>query len=199
MKMHRFSGLIIAVAVLGFAQEARADAETDRLREALRQAVTESRALEDQRTALQATIAAAERDKAKLKEQVDAAKAEVQQVHKDYNKAVEDFNARLAERDDTLDKWKSAYEEAANVARTKDTERAKFEGEATAYKASTKGCLTKNTQLVHAGQELLKRYKDVTIGDILVAHEPAFGFRRVEIQNTIQDTDDKILDQKATP
>jgi hypothetical protein len=50
-----------------------------------------------------------------------------------------------------------------------------------------------------AGQELLQRYQSVTIGDIMVAHEPVFGLRRVEIQNTIQDTKDKFLDQKAVP
>ena len=49
-----------------------------------------------------------------------------------------DFNDRLTERDESLEKWKSAYEEAANVARAKDAERAKFEGEATAFKVSTK-------------------------------------------------------------
>ena len=70
---------------------------------------------------------------------------------------------------------------------------------ATRHEASTKSAEAKNTQLVKAGHELLQRYRAVTIGDTLVAREPVLGLRRVEIQNELQDTNDKILDQKATP
>ena len=82
---------------------------------------------------------------------------------------------------------------------SKDAERAKFEGEANTYKASTKGCVAKNGQLLKAGRELLQRYQEVTIGDMILGREPVVGLRRVEIQNTIQDTRDKMLDQKVTP
>ncbi|WP_316199248.1 MULTISPECIES: hypothetical protein [unclassified Bradyrhizobium] len=176
---------------------ARAETEADKLREALRAATLQTRQLEDQRAQLQAKLAAAEREKAAAKAQIEAAKAEVRQVEKLHREAVEEFNRRLAERDETLEKWKSAYEEAANVARDRDAARAKFETEANAYKASTQGCVAKNTQLIKAGQELLGRYQSVTIGDAIVAREPVLGLRRVEIQNSLQDTNDKFLDQKA--
>jgi chromosome segregation ATPase len=188
------AALTLALAWSGVAN---AQSETDKLRDALRSATAQTRQMEDERTALQAKIAEAEREKTALKSQVDAAKAEVRQVKKDYREAVDEFNKRLAERDETLEKWKAAYEEAATVARTKDAERAKFEGEANTYKASTKSAVTKNGELVRAGRDLLQRYKAVTIGDTIVAREPALGLRRVEIQNVIQDANDKILDQKV--
>ncbi|WP_249780170.1 hypothetical protein [Bradyrhizobium sp. dw_411] len=192
--------LVLAATLLSsVGAQAQSQSETDRLREALRSATAQTRQLEDQRTALQAKVADAEREKALSKAQVDAAKAEVRQIEKQQREAIEEFNKRLAERDDTLEKWKTAYEEAATVARTKDAERAKFEGEATAYKASTKSCVAKNTLLVKAGRELLQRYKSVTIGDALVAQEPVTGLRRVEVQNELQTINDKFLDQKATP
>lgn len=194
----RVLSLFIAITALSVGA-ARADTETDRLRDALRSATGQMRQLEDQRAALQAKVAEAEREKAAAKAQIDAAKAEVRKTEKQYREAVDEFNKRLAERDETLEKWKAAYEEAATVARTKDAERAKFEGEATAFKASTKSCVAKNGELTKAGRELLQRYKDVTIGDIIVAREPALGLRRVELQNQIQKTDDKFLDQKAVP
>ena len=191
-------GFAVSISLAALAPTVRAqDSDADKLREALRQAVAQTRSLEDQRTALQATVAKAQQDNAALKKDVEAARADARQVHKDYNVAVEEFNKRLAERDDTLEKWKSAYEEAATVARTKDEERAKFEGEANAYKASTTGCVAKNKELVHAGRDLLHRYQNVTIGDTIVAREPVFALRRVEIQNDIQTTGDKILDQKV--
>lgn len=193
------SFVLVLIATSLSSLGAHAQSETDRLREALRSTTAQTRQLEDQRTALQAKLADAERDRTTLKAQVDAAKAEVRQVEKQHREAVEEFNRRLTERDETLEKWKDAYEEAATVARTKDAERAKFEGQANAYKASAKSCVARNDKMFKAGNELLHEYKALTIGDTLVAREPVLGLRRVEIQNKLQTTRDKFLDQKVTP
>jgi chromosome segregation ATPase len=195
----RILRLALLVAAAVYCGEARADAETDRLREALRSATMQARQLEDQRAASQVKLADAEKEKAALKAQIDAAKAEARRLDKQHREAVDEFNQRLTERDETLEKWKSAYEEAANVARAKDAERAKFEGEATAYKASTKSCQAKNTQLISEGREILNRYRKLTLGGALVATEPLSGLGRVDAQNFLQDYTDKLLDQKATP
>ncbi|UGA43663.1 hypothetical protein HU230_0036345 [Bradyrhizobium quebecense] len=190
--------LMMAIGALS-SGTAFAQSETDRLRDALRSATAQTRALEDQRTALQAKVADADREKAAAKKEVDDLKAQLKKADKEHRDAVDEFNQRLAERDETLEKWKSAYEEAATVARTKDAERAKFEGEATAYKASTKSCVAKNTQLIKAGKEMVQRYKDLTIGEIVVSREPMIQQRRVEIQNQLQESQDKFLDQKVNP
>jgi len=199
MKMRSLNLVVAALALSSQIDIVRADTETDRLRDASRNATLQTRQLEDQRTALQGKLADAERDKQAAAKALADARAQVREVEKEHREAVDEFNKRLAERDETLDKWKSAYEEAATVARDKDAARAKFEADAAAYKASTKGCVDKNGQLIKAGQELLRRYQGVTIGDTIVAHEPMLGLRRVEIQNTIQDTKEKILDQKVVP
>ncbi|MHC2434757.1 hypothetical protein [Bradyrhizobium sp. USDA 4451] len=193
--------LFVLMMVIGALSSgtAFAQSETDRLRDALRSATAQTRALEDQRTALQAKIADADREKAAAKKEVDDLKAQLKKADKEHRDAVDEFNQRLAERDETLEKWKSAYEEAATVARSKDAERAKFEGEAAAYKASTKSCIAKNTQLVKAGKEAVQRYKDLTIGEIVVSREPMIQQRRVEIQNQLQESTDKFLDQKVNP
>jgi chromosome segregation ATPase len=198
MRIHRLSVAAFLIALMS-GGAARADSEADRLREALRSATAQTRQLEDQRTALQAKVAAADREIAAAKAQTDAAKAQVRQIEKEHREAVDEFNKRLTERDETLEKWKTAYEEAATVARAKDAERAKFEGEAAAFKASTKSCQDKNTQLVNAGREILQRYHKLTLGDALVASEPLTGLGRVGTQNFLQDSTDKILDQKVTP
>ncbi|MGY3693583.1 chromosome segregation ATPase [Bradyrhizobium sp. USDA 3240] len=193
--------LFVLMMVIGALSSgtAFAQSETDRLRDALRSATAQTRALEDQRTALQAKVADADREKAAAKKEVDDLKAQLKKADKEHRDAVDEFNQRLAERDETLERWKSAYEEAATVARTKDAERAKFEGEATAYKASTKSCVAKNTQLIKAGKEMVQRYKDLTIGEIVVSREPMIQQRRVEIQNQLQESQDKFLDQKVNP
>lgn len=191
--------LVVIAAVTLLSSAALAQSETDRLREALRSATMQTRALEDQRTVLQAKLAEADRDKAAAKAEIEVAKAQVKKIEKEHREAVDEFNQRLADRDQTLDKWKTAYEEAAAVARTRDAERAKFEGEATAYKASTKSCVAKNTLLVKACKDLVQRYKEVTIGDTIVAREPVLELRRVELQNQLQETYDTFLDQRANP
>jgi len=192
--------IVILVALLvALPTVVRAQSETDRLREALRSATAQLRSLEDQRAALQARQAVAERDRDRLQKENDAFKAQVKDAEQAYQKAIEDFNQRLAERDDTLEKWKGAYEDAANVARTKDAERAKLESEATALKASGKSCEAKNTQLLKAGNEMLTYFKSMNLLDAVAVHEPVFGIKRVELQNALQDFRDKILDQKVKP
>ena len=108
-----------------------------------------------------------------------------------------EFNDRLEERNQTLEKWKEAYTEAATVARTKETERATLEGETNSLKQSNKLCTTKNQQLVKVGRELLVHYEGVTLGDALLAREPVTGIRRAQIKTLLEDYSEQILEQKA--
>ena len=195
---HSRLSLVFALTVLT-ATAARSDAESDRLREALRNATIQSRALEDQRAALQAKLTAVEQERERLKKQNDAFRAQVKEAEQAYRQAVKDFNDRLAERDESLEKWKSAYGEAATVARTKDAERSKFESEATALKANYNACVAKNGQLVRTGNDIVRQYEEMNPFEKMMDHEPAFGLKRVEHQNAAQDYRDKILDQKVTP
>ncbi|HEY8334821.1 MAG TPA: hypothetical protein VIQ05_13610 [Tardiphaga sp.] len=197
MKTRTLTSALLLVAIAGV--DARADVDTDRLREALRSATAQTRALEDQRTALQAKVAEFDREKAAMVAQITAAKAQVKEIEKTNREAVAEFNERLEDRNQTLEKWKSAYEEAATVARAKDAERAKFEGQAASFKASTKSCMAKNALLTKVGRELLHRYEGVSFGDMVVINEPLIGARRVEVQNLLQDYDDKLLEQRVTP
>jgi hypothetical protein len=195
---------IVAAAIVGLWTipldvHAQAQSETDRLREALRSATAQVRALEDQRTATQAQLAEVTRARDALKADVAAAQAQTKKVEADYRVAVREFNDRLEERNQVLEKWKEAYSEAATVARTKDGERAKFEAEAKAFRASTRACTLKNQELVKVGRELLVRYEGVTFGDMVVASEPLIGIRRVEIQSLLQGYGDRVLNQKVEP
>lgn len=197
MQYSRLS-LVVALTVLT-ANAARADAESDKLREALRNATAQSRSLEDQRAALQAKLTSAEQEREKLKKQNDAYRAQVKEAEQAYRQAVKDFNDRLAERDESLEKWRSAYGEAAAVARTQDAARAKFESEAAALKASNKSCVAKNGQLVKVGNDIVRQYEEMNVMEKLWHHEPVFGQKRVEHQNAAQDFRDKILEQKVNP
>jgi hypothetical protein len=177
----------------------RAQSETDRLRDALRSATGQVRALEDQRTALQAQLAETTRSRDALREQISEARAQAKKAESDYRTAVREFNERLEERNQTLEKWRDAYAEAATVARTKDAERAKFEALSKGLQTSVRACTIKNQELVKVGRELLARYEGVTFGDIVGANEPLLGMGRVRIQNLLQDYGDRVLNQKVEP
>jgi chromosome segregation ATPase len=190
--------LVVASAVMT-ATAADAQSDSDRLREALRNATAQARALEDQRAALQAKLTAAEQERERLRKQNEAYRAQVKEAEQAYSRAVKDFNDRLAERDDTLEKWKSAYGEAATVARAKDAERSKFEAEATALKTSNKACEAKNVQLAKTAKDIVTQYKAMNPLEKVFDHDPVFGLQRVEHQNATQDFRDKILDQEVKP
>ena len=185
-----------AAALAVSAAHAQQPSETDRLRDALRSAIAQTRSLEDQRNALNARVTEAERKVQTLQTELDAAKAEAKKADKDQRQAVADFNARLEERNAALEKWKDAYGEAATVARAKDAERAKFEAESKDFQARNQNCTERNQRLVKVGRELLGRYRDVHFSDRLLAREPATGIKRVDVQNVLQDYGDRILDEE---
>ncbi|MCP3401763.1 hypothetical protein [Bradyrhizobium sp. CCGB20] len=189
----------IAVVALLVSPAAHADQESDRLREALRSATAQARAAEDQRAAVQAKLTAAEQERDRLRKQNEGYRAQVKEAEQAYRQAVKDFNERIAERDDSLEKWKAAYGEAASVARTKDAERSKFEGEATNWKASAKACESKNVRLVKIADDVVKQYEAMDPMEKVISHDPVFGLKRVEHQNAAQDFRDKIIEQKAKP
>lgn len=198
MRLRSFYYLVVAVTLVS-SQAAYADTESDRLREALRNATAQSRALEDQRAQLQAKLTAAEQERDRLKKQNEAFRAQVREAEKAYRQAVKDFNDRLTERDESLEKWKSAYGEAAGVARTKDAERTKFETEVVALRASSKACVAKNAQLVKVSNDVVRQFEEMNPMEKIWHHEPVFGLKRVEHQNAAQDFRDKIIEQKVNP
>ena len=197
MRVLRLSSTAALAWVISTA--AHADQESDRRREALRSATAQARTAEDQRAAVQAKLTAAEQERDRLRKQNEAYRAQVKEAEQAYRQAVKDFNERIAERDDSLEKWKAAYGEAASVARTKDAERTRFEGEATTWKASAKACEAKNVRLVKIADDVVKQYERMDPLEKVLDHDPVFGLKRVEHQNAAQDFRDKIIEQKAKP
>lgn len=191
--------LLLFASAIGLAGPAVAqETESDRLRDALRGAIARTRQLEDQLTLVQAKQVEADKDRKRLNELVKLARDQTKAAEKAQVDAVNEYNKRLEEMNAVVDKWKAAYEEAATVAGEKDAERAKFEGESKAFKASAKACAARNIKLVGVGNDLLQRLYGLQLGDVIVAHEPLVGFKRVEIQNLLRDYQDKILEQRAS-
>ncbi len=183
----------------GLAHAQDSESESDRLRDALRDALSQQHALEDQRTALQAQLTDTTRDRDRLSRDVDAAHARIKALQKAYNTAVIEFNQRLEERNQVLEKWKSAYEDAADVARAKDAERAKFQASSQAFEAADKICTAKNAKLVKVSSDILAGYRKLNMWKVLAVREPMIGYGGVAHETQVQAYLDRILDQKVQP
>jgi hypothetical protein len=213
--------LAIALAVpvalsCGTAVAQTSDTEA-RLREALRGSISQVRALEDERALLQAKQTESDKQIQALRAQVEALVEQAEQTSKspvktsddkasraEYEEVVGAYKQRLAAQEEALakvnemlGKWKTAYDEAANLARAKEAERVKLTTESQAFAQRATACEAKNVELFKVGSEILTRYANVDFSDVMAAREPFLGFKRVELQNLIQDYQDKLLESKA--
>lgn len=194
----------LAVSAL-LAGAARADEATEaRLRDALRQAITQQRSMEDELARLRAKSTQDDQTIQALKTApAPASKAApdtaiLERMEAEFNRRLAAQNEAAARASETLDKWKAAYEQAAGVARAKETERVQLTAVVEELEKRATSCEAKNTALFEAANEVLDRLKNISVAEAMAAHEPFVGTKRVELQNLAQDDEDKLLDQKVT-
>ena len=215
--MMRFSfpamaGAALVVTALLPAPAFGTDTTDERLREALRSATIQQRALEDEVVRLRAQNAEHESTIQALQEEIAAriAPAVVERMEVEFNERLatknevidrlsehlEQFRSSIAQLTENLEKWKAAYQEVAEVARTKEAARVRLVGENATLSERVTVCEAKNVELFKVGSELLDRYANVDLADVMEIREPFLGFKRVELQNLVQDYQDRLLDQK---
>lgn len=195
--------ILLLLAALFAAAPAQADETTEaRLRDALRQAIAQSRSLEDSQARLQAKLAEAEKQIEALKGQPAQAAPDaaiLDAMEAEFNRRLAEQHETIARAGETLEKWKGAYEETANVARTKEAERAQLAAQVGGLSQRAQSCEAKNEKLFEAANEILGKLKNISVADAMAAHEPFVGLKRVELQNLAQDAEDQLLDQVAAP
>lgn len=197
--------LAIAAALAGPAL-AQQDTAEERMREMLRRTVAELRQAQDAQTTLQASLDQAKAENAALRKQVadltaqaaEAAKhaisdADLAKLHADLATAQADATATHT----ALQQWQDAYQQAASLARAKDAE-SKTAAANLAETARELGvCTAANGKLESLGDDILHLYQTQSFRRLLLeSYEPLLGLKRVELENTIQDYQDKLLDQK---
>ena len=57
-------------------------------------------------------------------------------------------------------------------------------------------CSVKNAKLYDLNTDLLKRYADKGMVDVLTRREPLTGFKKIEMENLVQDLQDKLDEQR---
>lgn len=185
------------------------DATQARLREMLRRTTADLRAAQDSQAVLQATLDQEKQKGADLQKQVDelterlahAPKAtmseeEIAGLRADLRAA----QARVAALEPGLRQALDANQQSAAAARAKDAEARIAAARATGAEREAATCAAANSKLIVVAHDILHLYESQGFRSLLFAsYEPVLGLKKVELQNTIQDYEDKILDNKYRP
>ena len=205
--MHqRFLLTVFALALGGAARAADAQEGEARLREALRNATLQFRAVEAERTNLQTANAALTEDKRVLAEKFETLRKQTVAERAADDKTLAALKAQAATQEteiahlkEALEKSEASGKQAAAVAAAKEAERAKLAADLVALERKVADCEAKNLALFKVGNEILTRYEKFSLGEALAAREPFVGTTRTRLENLVQDYQDKLLDQRAKP
>jgi chromosome segregation ATPase len=204
----------IAAALLPLTFTARADEASEaKLKEQLKNALNQVRTLTTEKntlmvaqaelTAKNAALEKSVKDQAKALEAKDAEmkdykeKAETKQMEQ--SARITTLEAEVKRFQAALDKWQAANMTVTELAKKKETERAKLSAKAADLQRSVTDLKSKNIELYKLATEILTRYEQYGLGKALSAREPFTGNTKVKLQNIVQDYNDKILDQTAKP
>ncbi|MCI0749540.1 MAG: hypothetical protein L0Y32_03190 [Nevskiales bacterium] len=163
----------MTTAISVMAGVARADS-TDA--KALAKAQFMLRQLSGERDALQS-------ENAKLKAELEALKAKSDGAQRKSRETTTALSGRLEETQALLDRTLA--------------EKGQLEQTATERGQQLEQCATKNARLHELNSELLQRYADKGVFDALVQREPLTGLKQVELENRVQDLQDKLDEQRV--
>jgi septal ring factor EnvC (AmiA/AmiB activator) len=186
------------------------DSPEDRLRAALRQSVTEMRAAQDQASQAQAQLAQAQSDLTSTKAQLDAANAKLAELGGKQAAKPEELKAlqtqlaaaqqQNAALTQGLSKFQSAVQQAQGLAREKDIDSQRAKAGLAANTKALETCKATNAHLIDVSEQVLHLYQDRSFIWVLrKSYEPLIGAAKVDLQNIVQDYDDKIRDQTYVP
>ncbi len=192
-------------AILLASQGALAQENTeDRMRDALRQSVTEMRAAQDQAAQAQADLQKAVADKAALQAQLDAANTRLAAAPaikpadldalKAQVQAATATNAGLQQQNAQLQARLASLTEAAQTQAEQDRKAA---ASLKAAQSTLEACKSANTKLIGVSEDVLHLYESQSFRSILIkSYEPVLGLAKVKLENIVQQYDDKIHDQE---
>jgi hypothetical protein len=111
-----------------------------------------------------------------------------------------DAQAQVVALQASLKQWQDAYQKAADLARTEDAESKSATARATESDRRAGVCAVANTKLTAVANDILHLYQTQNFRSLLLSsYEPLLGLKKVELENTVQDYEDKIADQAYHP
>lgn len=111
----------------------------------------------------------------------------VAKVQADAQAAIDKSNAQVAQ-------FRNAYDELLKLARASEAERQRIGADHVLQKAALVQCESKNQQLYSVGQEILRAYENIDMGDVMSARQPFATKTRVRYDEIAQQYGDKLYD-----
>jgi len=202
---------LLAATILFTAGSAWADdSNEDRLRQALKQSVTQMRAAQDAAATAQAQLSTAQTDLTSTKAQLDAANAKLAQLSGKATAKPEELKAlqeqlasaasENAQLRQSLEQFQSRVGQAQDFARARESEAHVAQAGLAANTKALETCKTANTKLIAVSENVLNLWRDKSFLWVLrKSYEPLVGASKVDLENLVQDYDDKIREQEYVP
>ena len=181
------------------------DAQMDRLREALRRQTVDLRAAQDAQSALQAQLDAEKARSADLQKRLDTVSAAPPQLAEpppedpqlaELRATVAQLEAQARALQSDVTRWRSAYDQAAALARAKDAEAKQVAAKLAATQQQLTGAHGTNQRLAKVAMEILHLYETQDFRKLLLrSYEPVLALKKVELENLVQDYEDRIVDR----
>jgi chromosome segregation ATPase len=111
----------------------------------------------------------------------------VAKVQADAQAAIDKSNAQIAQ-------FRNAYDELLKLARTSEAERQRINADQVQQKTALAQCESKNQQLYSVGQDILRAYENIDIGDVMSARQPFATKARVRYDEIAQKFGDSLYE-----
>jgi chromosome segregation ATPase len=169
-------------------------APEQRLREQLKQVMTQLRTAEAERTnlqtdkaALEAKVKGLEKQSEEITKQMaadkDAAKIETEKLRAE----IAAREAEVAQAKDLLVKADTFGKQSSELAKKTESERARLATENIQLKRTVADQRMKNAKMFEIGSEILTRYSKFGLGTAITAREPFIGITRARLESMVED------------
>jgi chromosome segregation ATPase len=197
--------LIVMLLAMGNASlaSAQGDQQVARLRDQLRQTISELRQFQAENGQLKVDLERARQEaEAATAAGNAAAAAELGEVTSERDALRSRLGAQdteLAQLRASLAEWRNAHGKATEFARTRDADATRFEGLYREVDTHVDRCERDNAALVGISRELLERYKQKGIWQAARSSEPLTGLGRLELERLAQEYHGRVVDSTLQP
>ncbi|MEO6678230.1 MAG: DNA repair protein [Pseudomonas sp.] len=192
---------LFALLTLGLliAQGASAEGMEERLRTQLRSTTQQLQTLQSQQAqasaaqlAAQGEAKAAQAQIKQLTAELAKAKGVAEQLAGQQSSLQSQAQAQVAASSEQIGKFKKAYEELLVMARAKEAERAKLQGQLAERDTQVQQCSVKNQQMYGVAKEILAAYEKIDVAEVMKIRQPFAGSARVKFEELAQGFGDEL-------
>jgi chromosome segregation ATPase len=204
--MRYILSLVLLLSAASSMRGAEVNPAEAKLREGLKNTMLQLRAVQTEKSALEAAKAELDEKVQTLTAQTDTLTKQLADDKAAAEKRIAELTDRVVARGNDLmrvqadlDKEKTAHKEADALAARKEAERAKVNSEKLVLERKVADQQARNTKMFEIGSEILSRYEKFGLGTAIAAREPFVGLTRIKLKNMFQELGDKLADEKIKP